>query len=746
MEHNTILIIDDDARVLKTFARNLRSEGYTVETAPDGVTGLRSYHQTRPDIVLLDVRLPGMDGFEVLHAIRQHNPDAEVILVTGHGDMKVAVSALRAGASDFITKPAVAHELEAALRRSEERTRLKQALRRAQQSVRSSEAKLRALLEHAPVGVVVVDELGHIVMLNTRAVEMFGYRPEELMGQMVEMLLPEEHRAIHTTMRQRYTQHPTSRFMGQQQKLMARRKNGTVFPVEIGLSVAEVSAGGHLIASYINDTTERYQTEAALLQAKDQAEEASRAKSTFLANMNHELRTPLNAILGFSQLLLHHEQLTSAQQEDLSIIIQSAEHLLALINAVLDFSKIEAGQVTLNPTAFNLCQMLEDIEDMLRIKAEEKALGLYFQRDENVPCHIYADELKLRQVLINLLDNALKFTQKGEIVLHARRVSPMADEDARIEFSVQDTGPGIAPEERKTLFEAFIQTNAGQRARQGTGLGLAISREFARLMGGELTVRSQPGQGACFAFDIPVSIQDAFDIPAKSSPRQVIGIQPHSMPPDGSDYRVLIAEGDANNRALLKKLLDPLGFATRDVEDGPTALKMWQRWSPHIALVDTALPRMSGEEVVERARACSGPQATVWIALTTEYLMAVPEHNHSEIFDAIITKPFSPDKLFECLKAHLPIRFIYAAQEPRVLQTPLIRASDMVEHMRELDSAMQEQLHQAVLRTDIEHIIHLITKIEAHDNALAQALLNMAERFDYNRMLTVLRDVADSAT
>lgn len=735
-KEHTVLIIDDDARVLSSFARNLRAEGYTVETAASGEAGLQYYRVQRPDIVLTDVRMPDMDGFAVLRAIHESDPAAEVILVTGHGDVEVAVAALRAGASDFIVKPALAHELQAAFQRAEERLRLKWALRKAQEAVRSSESRLRALLEHAPVGVVVVDEIGHIVMVNARAIEMFGYQEKELLGRMVELLLPESFQARRATLWQEFLRNPVPRWMGPERELRARRKDGNEFPIEIGLSIAQVPAGGFLIAAYVTDVTERKRVEAALLQAKELAEEANRAKGLFLANMNHELRTPLNAILGFSQLMLLDAHLAEEDQENLKTIIRSGEHLLALINNVLDFTKIEAGQLTLDERPFDLYRVVEEIEDMLALKAEEKLLILRYELAEDTPRHLVADELKLRQVLINLLTNALKFTEAGQITLRVNPVSQSGDAELRVRFEIADTGPGIAPEELPALFEVFVQTESGRRAREGgTGLGLPLSREFVRLMGGDLTVKSTPGAGATFAFEIPVGVTEKPPRFAESPRRRVMGV----AATNGGPYRVLVADGDAATCALVTKLLVPLGFAVQTAVDGDVALALWRQWFPHAGLLDLGLPGLPASVVVQRARALPGGQTTVWIALTTDSQTSgsppLPEVGYA----AFLAKPVQQEELLGVLQAHLALTFIYASEVSPVLETPLIRSADLVQRMRSLSPVWCEQLHQATLRTDIQRIFALIAQVRPQDEAVAEALESLAERFDYQRILVLLQ-------
>lgn len=272
----------------------------------------------------------------------------------------------------------------------------------------------------------------------------------------------------------------------------------------------------------VQDITERKLAEEALQQAKLAAEAANQAKSAFLANMSHELRTPLNAILGFSQLLNRSSSLPPEHKKNITTIIRSGEHLLTLINQILDLSKIEAGRTTLNETSFDLYNFLEDVKDMFQLKANNKSLQLLFEYSSDVPQYVRTDEVKLRQILINLLSNAMKFTASGSVSLRVSRginhgqentnsQFPIPNLQSPLHFEVEDTGSGIAPDELESIFEAFVQTKTGQQFQEGTGLGLTISRKFVQLMGGEISITSQVGKGTVISFDIQASTVEATD-------------------------------------------------------------------------------------------------------------------------------------------------------------------------------------------------------------------------------------------
>ncbi|MEQ9001198.1 MAG: ATP-binding protein [Coleofasciculus sp. B1-GNL1-01] len=332
----------------------------------------------------------------------------------------------------------------------------------------------------------------------------------------------------------------------------------------------------------------KYQTLAAKLRnAKDAAESANRTKSEFLANISHELRTPLNAILGFTQLLYNREKLTLQQRDYLSIINQSSEHLLALINDILCLSKIEAGCMTINDKNFDLYHLLDTLRQMFHLKTKDKGLKLLIQWTDAIPQYIQTDENKLRQILINLLDNAIKFTPQGQVTLTLEK-SPHSP---TLLFSIRDTGFGIAPEELDRLFDPFRQTQTGKNTPSGTGLGLAISRRFVQLMGGEMTVQSVVNQGTTFTFSLPIQVVPSCDDSPPVSPKRVIGIIDNQPPP-----RILIADDSPSNRQLLMQLLTPIGFEIQVAENGQQAVAAWERWQPHLIWMDMRMPVMDGYE------------------------------------------------------------------------------------------------------------------------------------------------------
>ena len=401
--------------------------------------------------------------------------------------------------------------------------------------------------------------------------------------------------------------------------------------------------------------------------AKEAAESASRSKAAFLANMSHELRTPLNAILGFAQLMLYDQELNEQHQTDLQTICNSGNHLLAMINDILEMSKLEAGSVLLREKECSLYDIVDTERDMLYLKAQEKDLSFDVSIQPDVPPYIYTDEGKLRQILINLIGNAIKFTDSGHILVRVEvrnlpeNIAKIAGEASEIpRFEVEDTGAGISETDVLTLFQPFVQTDSGKRSQEGTGLGLSISYNYVRLMGGQMFVISKVGEGSTFRFYIPVKSLDLFSLDSTTkSLRRVIGIE------GNQGYRILIAEDMRLNRQLLTRILSPLGIEVREVSNGQDAIEVWQSWSPHLIWMDVRMPIMNGQEAasaireIESMRNIPNSQKVRIIALTASLVDFREENLFLNGFDGFLSKPFTEDKVFERMAEHLNLKYIY---------------------------------------------------------------------------------------
>lgn len=479
---------------------------------------------------------------------------------------------------------------------------------------------------------------------------------------------------------------------------------------------------------------ERKQAQIELEAAKEEAESANRAKSTFLANMSHELRTPLNAILGYSQLMTRSKDISPLIRDNLQIISRSGEHLLGLINQVLDMSKIEAGRMTVNEREFDLYSLLTDIEGMFRIRTQDKEVRLIIERHPEAPRYIRTDEMKLRQILINLLNNAFKFTEAGYVML---RVDYAPLPMPKLLFAIEDTGPGIDPEELDTLFEAFVQAKAGRESGGGTGLGLTLSRQFAQLLGGEMTARNvqdKPGHGAIFQFNISIGVIDAMS-KAKDLLPDVIALKPNQP-----EFRILIADDIPESRQVLVQLLAPLGFLTMEAKDGIEALDFWQSWHPHLIWMDLHMPHMNGCDATQHIK--STETETVIVATTASAFADEVTNIMDCGFDDFVRKPIQTEHVFEILTRHLGVEYVYALAEETAVPTPSNSDKEQGEWktaVAALPITLQNDLENAALQTNMIEMDQLIGQTRQIQPKLAQEFQLLADEFEYGKILDILR-------
>lgn len=482
-----------------------------------------------------------------------------------------------------------------------------------------------------------------------------------------------------------------------------------------------------------------------LQKAKEDADTANKAKSDFLAHMSHELRTPLNSILGFAQVLSRGETLTPEQREHVSIITRSGEHLLTLLNDVLEMSKIEAGMIELNAKTCNFHILLERLKDMFLLKAQAKNLQLIFEKDIDVPKYIYADESKLRQILINIIGNAVKFTNKGIVRLKvSHRVSLKDSSDSsdtqdyqQLLFEVADTGAGIAPEEMDILFEPFVQTTTGRQSQEGTGLGMAISKRFVKLMGGDIQVESTVHVGTIVRFDIKVQTLSSSDIQLPLNRGEI------ALTSNRSTFRILLADDKYESRFLMKNLLAPIGFEIQEATNGQEAVKIWQSWQPHLVWMDMQMPIMDGYEATRLIRAAETAESRCKIiALTASVLDTQRSAMLSLGCDDFVSKPIREEIILDKIAEHLGIVYDYVARDSEGLETntePSDIQQVIYQDLCNLDILWLVELQLAARAADEDKIFLMLNQIRDTHPTIAGLIQNLVNDFHLDQIINIIQ-------
>jgi len=478
---------------------------------------------------------------------------------------------------------------------------------------------------------------------------------------------------------------------------------------------------------------ELQQTERRLEDAAAEATAANRAKSTFLSTMSHEIRTPMNAILGYTQLMLRDPTMGADARANLKIIGRSGDHLLTLINDVLDMSRIEAGRTELKPVTFNLSGLLDDLAAMFRLRAQNKALGFEMVVDGETVPYIVADEGRIRQALINLLGNAIKFTELGQVKLHVSLEQRSASQ-LWLSACVEDTGSGITDEEQKKLFEPFSQTRSGLNDQEGTGLGLAISRKYARLMGGDVTLTSSSGNGSRFRFEIPVERGDAGVAVRGNAARRVIGIRAGTEAP-----RILIVDDQVENRDWLMKLLSSIGFSVRDADNGEEAIRNWEEWSPRLILMDVHMPGMDGLEATRRIKADPRGKDTAIVVLTASAMEEDRRSISQSGADGFQAKPCPEDELLDKISGILGIAYDYEELSQTTAASLAGLAALSADRLRPLPRELAEEIRSATSAGNKELLDGLILQVrDTVDSDFADALQALADNYDYDALTRLL--------
>ena len=770
MSKPVIICVDDEPTILESLKIELKKalkDDYLIETASGGEDALELLAELLEDkteitVVISDYRMPGMKGDELLQKIHKICPNTIKIMLTGEANLEAVSNGIKyAKLYRYIAKPWQHEDLsltvkeairsyfqgkqlaEQNIKLQELNQELESLVKQRTVALRQSEEKLAKAFRSSPnpITITKLDDGTHIEV-NDAFCQVTGYTMEEIIGRTaIDLGLWADPKN-----RDRLFQLLKESGRVRNYELESRNKSGEIKTSLLSAEILDIN-GEKCLLSVSQDISDRKQIEIELQEAKEAADTANRAKSQFLANMSHELRTPLNAIIGFSQLLGRDSSLKPDQQEYLEIINRSGEHLLGLINNVLQLSKIEIGEVTIDKNSFDLYQLLNSLDEMFKLIAEKKGLQLVFDYGSTLPQYVETDERKLRQILINLLGNAIKFTSEGGVTLRVAIRQDYGEEkqinednkQRELYFEIEDTGGGISPSEMDNLFAAFYQTETGRKSLEGTGLGLPISRKFVQLMGGDITVSSILGEGSIFQFNIEVTLAEAVEMKTPQVTRRVI-----SLAPGQSDYRILVVDDRKESRLLLMKLLTSVGFSVREGVNGEEAINIWSSWEPHLIWMDMRMPVMDGYEATKYIKTHLKGQATAIIALTASAF----EEDRSVVLSAgcddFVRKPFREEVIFEKMAQYLGVRYLYEEPDSDTEASGKCTESSTqlltTEELRGMSPLWLDQLYQAADAIDNERIFQLIEEIPPESGLLADTIADFVNSFRCDRIIDLIEE------
>jgi CheY-like chemotaxis protein len=632
LQLQTILIVDDNPTNLEVLSETLSRAGYQVSVAIDGESAIEQVKYHLPALILLDIMMPGIDGFETCKRLKQNSATCNipVIFMTALTDTENKIRGFSLGAVDYITKPFQREEV----------------LARVQIQIKLQ--SLSRTLEHQ----------------------------------------------------------------------------------------------NYLLRCEIN---QREEIEILLRQSKEEAEKANQAKSEFLANMSHEVRTPLNGILGYAQILQTSKNLTDKERKGLNIIHQCGTHLLTLINDVLDLSKIEARKMELYSTSFHFSSFLQGVAEIFSIRAEQKKIAFICQFDSDLPTGVHIDEKRLRQVLINLLGNAVKFTERGAVTfkvkVYGHRESADSSRIAKVRFQVEDTGVGISSDYLEKIFMPFEQVGDLNNQAQGTGLGLAISQKILALMDSGIHVNSRSGEGSIFWFDVELTeVVEWSQIARISQKGTMVGFS-------GKPRKILVVDDRWENRSVAVNLLQPLGFEVVEAMNGKEGLEKADEFKPDLIIADLVMPVMDGFEFIRKIRSDSLLKDIYIIASSASVFEAEQCASIAAGANEFLPKPISADSLLEMIRSLLDLEWIYESVDTSevltIQQTPSeINEGEGGQPMNLPPAYTLERIYYHAKKGDLDSILEEASQLNALDvkfKLFSQELCRLAESFQVKQLQQFIR-------
>ncbi|MEO1760912.1 MAG: chemotaxis protein CheB [Cyanobacteria bacterium J06629_18] len=618
-------------------------------------------------------------------------------------------------------------------------------------ALEKNEQQLQAILDNTASVIYVKDIEGRYLLVNKQLCVVSGLNCKQFLGKTDSDLFPSEFSRV---------------FQDNDQKVVAEKSvlefeevlpqaDGNHNYISIKAPLCDDQGNPYAICGISTDITKQTSTQeklnhinTELVRAKEIAEAANQAKSEFLARMTHELRTPLNAILGFTQILSRSPKLENKQKQYLDTILRSGKHLLELINDILDISKIEAGMAEVHITSFDLYRLLDGIEAMLHLKARAKQLQLKFELSLELPQYVQADENKLRQVLINLLENAIKFTSSGSVVLQVEVLrdiesstesSSFSVSPLRLSFKVEDSGKGIAAEELDRIFDAFVQSNPTYQTEDGTGLGLAICKRFVQLMGGEIKMQSTLGKGTTVEFHILLALAEQPIQSNQPVPQgRILGLKPNQI-----NNRILVVEDNWENRQLLLQILVPLGFEIIEAVNGQEAIELWEKEQPNLILMDMRMPVMDGYEATKIIKQkmidnqAAHSHETCIIALTATAFNEDRKFMLNLGCNDFIRKPFQEDILLNKIARYLEVEYIYESENNQN-QISYYEKNNLQqlapEMLKNMPAQWRKSLYDAAINCNQNSVLKLLSEIPEHHRAIRIRLEELADNYEFDQI------------
>lgn len=758
----TILVIEDDPNIRESIVDLLETSNFNVLSAPNGLEGVKIAIAHVPDLILCDVMMPVMDGYEVITAIRKEKTLQETpfIFLSAKAQKSDVRRGMDLGADDYLTKPFKAQELfdavETRIWRKEVGTRELQDTR---QELEKLNNQLIAISEaDIPVSMIISDLHGTIIHFSKGAERLLGYSAAEVVNRKPITLLHDRDEIMkrvselsvtlgrEVNMSNAFLTLIPNRDSYESREWTYLRKDGS--RIQVQLVVSTITDKDRQITGYLGiaiDISERKAAEAALKFAKEQAEMANRLKSQFLANMSHEIRTPMNSILGFSDIL-QNIITDPLPKKYLATIAASGRTLMALINDLLDLAKIEAGKLVLRPEPVNLRILIDEIVQMFSPEVKKKSVELRMEMDEKLPETFELDDIRIRQMLINLTGNAVKFTPEGSIIIRvtAGRNEEDAADTYHVRIAIADTGIGIDPANQAAVFDSFQQVHDTTTSQYGgTGLGLTITQRLAEMMGGRIDLESERGKGSTFTIFLPVVRRLQGNRPATEeavTPAARIRFRPAT---------ILAVDDVPSNLDLIVSLFLGQPIRVITARDGREGLMKAQALKPDLILMDIRMPEMDGYEATRKIRETEALRDVPVIAWTASIL---GDETLPKDFNALLFKPIHQDKVFQVVARFLPHVEQVELEIPKQEEAPEITTEDMAllrQHAGALEERFGNKVRSLIEGLEINELEMLLSDLRAYAEqndirALHPHLMQLsedAERFDLDRISTDLREL-----